>query len=120
MNQMKGVLTDGGAQIGGTELKLQGAVNGHAGRDVIIGVRPEHVTLTAGADTTPLPINLDLVEPLGSEALLHARFGDDNLVFKAETQGDSAHLSGVGAVHVPAHLIKLFDAETGRALNIGG
>ncbi|MEL6609329.1 MAG: sn-glycerol-3-phosphate ABC transporter ATP-binding protein UgpC [Pseudomonadota bacterium] len=120
MNQMKGVLTDGGAQIGGTELKLQGAVNGHAGRDVIVGVRPEHVTLTAGADTTPLPINLDLVEPLGSEALLHARFGDDNLVFKAETQGDIAHLSGVGAVHVPAHLIKLFDAETGRALNIGG
>ncbi|MEL6310901.1 MAG: CoA-transferase [Pseudomonadota bacterium] len=80
----------------------------------------EHVTLTAGADTTPLPINLDLVEPLGSEALLHARFGDDNLVFKAETQGDIAHLSGVGAVHVPAHLIKLFDAETGCALNIGG
>jgi multiple sugar transport system ATP-binding protein len=120
MNQIKGVMTDNGAQIGGTELKLNGAINGHAGREVVVGVRPEHVTLTEGKDTTPLPIDLDLVEPLGSEALLHARFGEDSLVFKAETHGDIDHLSGVASVHVPAHLIKLFDAETGRALNFGG
>lgn len=120
MNQMKGVLTNSGAQVGNTELKLNANINGDAGRDVIVGVRPEHVTLTEGESTTPLPIDLDLVEPLGSEALLHARYGDDNLVFKAETQGDIDHLSGVNAVHVPSHLIKLFDATTGRALNLGG
>ena len=120
MNQMKGVLTNSGAQVGNTELKLNANINGDAGRDVIVGVRPEHVTLTEGESTTPLPIDLDLVEPLGSEALLHARYGDDNLVFKAETQGDIDHLSGVNAVHVSSHLIKLFDATTGRALNLGG
>ncbi len=119
MNQIKGVLTATGAQIEGTEIKLSGAVNDNVGRDVIVGIRPEHVTLEAGEDTTALPIALDLVEPLGSEALLHARSGDDNLVFKAETNGDIAHLSGVKEVHVPSHLVKLFDAETGRALNLG-
>jgi len=120
MNQMKGVLTETGAMIDGTELKLNGKINGHAGRDVIVGVRPEHVTLSPDAGTSALPIALDLVEPLGSEALLHARFGGEELVFKADTNGDIDHLSGVEAVHVPADLVKLFDAETGRALNLGG
>jgi len=119
MNQLKGTLTDTGAQIGGAEIKLAGAINGHAGRDVIVGIRPEHVSLRAGKQTSVLPIELDLVEPLGSEALLHARYGDSDMVFKADTEGDIAHLSGVGEVHVPAHLVKIFDAETGRALNLG-
>ena len=116
---MKATLTETGAKIGKAEIKLDGHINGNAGRDVIIGIRPEHVSLAAEEGTSALPIALDLVEPLGSEALLHARYGEDNLVFKADTQGDISHLSGVGQVHVPASLVKIFDAETGRALNLG-
>lgn len=86
---------------------------------MIVGIRPEHITLKAGKNTSSLPIDLDLVEPLGSEALLHASHGGDELVFKAETNGDIAHLSGVTAVNVHSHLVKLFDAATGRALNLG-
>ncbi len=76
------------------------------------------MTLDPGEQTSALPISLDLVEPLGSEALLHARYGENDMVFKADTEGDIAHLSGVGEVHVPAHLVKVFDAETGRVLNL--
>jgi len=119
MNQMKAKLSDTGAKIGDTEIKLPGAINGHAGRDVIVGIRPEHVSLEPGDQTSALPITLDLVEPLGSEALLHARYDEENLVFKADTHGDIAHLSGVSEVHVPASEVKLFDAETGRALDLG-
>ena len=119
MNQLKGKLTNIGAQIGNTEITLGSGMQGQTGRDVIIGIRPEHVLLEASEQTTALPINLDLVEPLGSEALLHAHFGEDNVVFKADTQGDIHHLSGVGEVHVPAGLVKLFDAETGQALDSG-
>jgi multiple sugar transport system ATP-binding protein len=119
MNQMKAQLTETGARIGASEITLPGAINGNAGRDVIIGIRPEHVTLHPGDQTSALPIELDLVEPLGSEALLHARFGEDPVVFKADTNGDIAHLSGVTQVHVPAGLVKVFDAETGRAMNLG-
>ena len=118
MNQIKGTLTATGAQIGDTEIKLTGAMSDHAGRDVIVGIRPEHITLRSGEHTSALPIALDLVEPLGSEALLHARYGENDMVFKADTEGDIAHLSGVGEVHVPAHLVKVFDAETGRALSL--
>jgi len=120
MNQLKGTLTETGARVGSAELKIDGALGNHAGRDVIVGIRPEHVTLRDEGNSSALPVALDLVEPLGSEALLHARHDDDAMVFKADTNGDIAHLSGVDAVHVPTHLIKLFDAETGRALNVGG
>ena len=120
MNQIKGRLSENGARIGDAEIALPGPMQGQAGRDVIVGIRPEHVTLTPGDGTSALPIALDLVEPLGSEALLHARFGEDNLVFKAETHGRVEHLSSVDAVHVPASLVKIFDAETGLALDPGG
>ena len=119
MNQMKGQLTENGAKVGGAEIKVEGMVGNHIGRDVIVGVRPEHAVLKAGKDTSVLPIDLDLVEPLGSEALLHAHHGADNMVFKAETKGDIGHLSGVSEVHVPASLVKIFDAESGRALDLG-
>ncbi|PIB23116.1 ABC transporter [Amylibacter kogurei] len=119
MNQIKGTLTQTGAQVGDTEIKISGAMNGQAGRDVIVGIRPEHITLKASKNTSALPIDLDLVEPLGSEALLHGRHDNVEMVFKADTDGDIAHLSGVNAVHINPDLVKLFDAETGRALNFG-
>ena len=73
----------------------------------------------AHCDPLTLPVALDLVEPLGSEALLHARFGEENVVFTTDTQGDIDHLSGVSQVHVQAPLVKLFDAETGQAIGGG-
>jgi multiple sugar transport system ATP-binding protein len=119
MNQLKGVMTETGAKVGNTEIRLNAATHGHAGRAVVVGIRPEHVTLKAGDSTSPLPIELDLVEPLGSEALLHTRHDDVEMVFKTDTNGDIHHLSGVREVHVPGDLVKLFDAETGHALNLG-
>ncbi|MEP2783869.1 MAG: sn-glycerol-3-phosphate ABC transporter ATP-binding protein UgpC [Pseudoruegeria sp.] len=119
MNQVKGILTESGVKVGDIELSLDQPTSSNAGRKVIVGIRPEHVTLTAGEKTSSMPISLDLVEPLGSEALLHARYNDANFVFKAETHGDIEHLTGVQEVHIPGDLIKLFDAETGRALTLG-
>ena len=118
MNQMKGVISKNGVDIGGVTLAIDGKTADHIGRPVIAGIRPEHVTLTKEKGTTALPIELDLVEPLGSEALLHAQFGDNQLVFKTETQGSIDHLSGVREVHVSSSMVKLFDAETGEAISL--
>jgi len=120
MNQLKGVLNEKGVQMGNAQIAVDGFVGQHVGRDVIVGIRPEHVTMQAEANTSPLPVDIDLVEPLGSEALLHARFEDSEMVFKADTNGDIAHLNHVTEVHVPADLVKIFDAQTGVALNLEG
>lgn len=119
MNQVKGVLTETGAKISNSEIKLNVKINGHAGKEVIVGIRPEHISLTQTDQTSALPIALDLVEPLGSEALLHARFGEEEMVFKTETHGDIAQFSGVDHVHVAASVVKIFDAETGKAMSFG-
>jgi multiple sugar transport system ATP-binding protein len=116
MNQIRGTLTQGGARIGGQELQVSAAGQNQAGRDVVVGIRPEHISLKPGPKTSPLPINLDLVEPLGSEALLHGSFEETPMVLKVETNGDVSHLSGISEVHVPAELVHLFDAETGAAI----
>jgi multiple sugar transport system ATP-binding protein len=42
MNQIKGQITEYGAKVGGAEIKVDGMVGNHVGRDVIVGIRPEH------------------------------------------------------------------------------
>lgn len=86
------------------------------GRQVVIGIRPEHLSLNADEDSSAIPISLDLVETLGSEALLHATVGGEPFIIKVETHGDIDHLQGVSQVYAPKSLIKLFDAETGLAI----
>jgi multiple sugar transport system ATP-binding protein len=118
MNQMKGKLIEGGVDVSGTKIRLPAASGNDVGREVIVGIRPEHVTLEAGEATSVLPIDLDLVEPLGSEALLHAQHDRERLVFKTDTNGSVAHLSGIRQVHLPMGLVKIFDAATGQAVKL--
>ena len=118
MNQLNGILNENGAEIDGVQIKLNAAIADNVGRKVVVGIRPEDVTLQAGADTSVLPIELDLVEPLGSEALLHAKCEGTNLVFKTDTNGSIDHLSGIKEVHVPAERVKIFDAESGQAISL--
>lgn len=86
------------------------------GQQVIVGVRPEHLSLNAADGASAIPISLNLVEPLGSEALLHTSIADHSLIVKAETHGDIAHLNDVTQVYAPAHLVSVFDAESGLTL----
>lgn len=84
---------------------------------VVIGIRPEHIALNEEDFSFPIPIALDLVETLGSEALMHAKLGDNDIIIKTDTQGgDVGFLSGVNQVHVPTHSVKVFDAKTGLAI----
>jgi sn-glycerol 3-phosphate transport system ATP-binding protein len=86
MNFLPGELTEGGTavrlQAGPVIPFATGKSAGPEGYHVTIGIRPEHVTLgpagpdphTAGqADTQSLTLCVDLVEPLGSETLVHGR-----------------------------------------------
>ena len=121
MNQFKGKLAAGAngpiVACGEAQIGIAADIPNDPGREVVLGIRPEHILLEAGADTSTVPIELDLVEPLGSEALLHAHFNNEPFIIKAETHGDVKRLSGVTQVHVPADAVKVFDGQTGMALN---
>ena len=89
------------------------------GTDIVIGVRPEHVHLEQDEQNqrTEIPCDLDLVEPLGSEALLHARVSGIPFIVKVETNGEIDHLSSVTSLFIDANDVHSFHSETGVALS---
>ena len=91
------------------------ALAGDTGRPVTVGVRPEHARLADPGAPDAVPIDVDLVEPLGSEALLHAELNGRPFVLKAESRG-ALHVAGEAAFTVDPDQIRVFDAATGRAL----
>jgi len=120
MNQLRGVVSNNGvglqATVNDISFGLPDAVKVEDGQQVVVGIRPEHLSLNAGDESSEIPISLDLVEPLGSEALLHATVGEQSLIMKTETNGHIDHLSSVSQIYAPASFIKVFDANTGSVL----
>jgi multiple sugar transport system ATP-binding protein len=90
---------------------LQNAV----GKEVILGIRPEFVTIAATEVPGRVAIDVDLVETLGSEALIHASLMGEPFVIRTETLGQLDILDAVSGFTIPPHLIRVFDAETGVA-----
>ncbi|MBX2838226.1 MAG: sn-glycerol-3-phosphate ABC transporter ATP-binding protein UgpC [Gammaproteobacteria bacterium] len=120
MNQLHGSIstTDAGLQvkIGEVAFALPGNKDLSDGQPVVIGIRPEHLSLTSGEQSSAIPITLNLVETLGSEALLHATVGGQPMIVKTETLGDITHLSEVDQVYAPISFMKVFDAESGSVI----
>lgn len=90
-----------------------------AGRSVVVGLRPESLRLEPNPDAEcqRLPVAVELVEPLGSEALLHLRLGNGEVIAKTDVGGDPAALKKVESVFVQTDDVYLFDGETQRALS---
>jgi multiple sugar transport system ATP-binding protein len=57
----------------------------HAGKEVFMGVRPEHVGEAAAhnwSSTAPLGGTIEIVETIGHEVIVHFRCGDDMVIAK--------------------------------------
>ncbi len=81
-----------------------------AGR-VTLGIRPEHVALAPDG----IPLAVELVEPLGSETLVHGRMADGTPLL-AKLPGAPAIGDAVAVALDPAQL-HVFDYATGRRLD---
>ena len=57
------------------------------GRQVELGLRPEHVVLGHGADEMPVTaeVEVEIIEPMGSDTLVWTRYGGESLTVRAET-----------------------------------
>jgi multiple sugar transport system ATP-binding protein len=122
MNLKTVPLTDGGAQLGPIVVPLtreQVAAAGEGGsKNVTIGFRPESIEVVS--DGTGLPLVVDLVEELGSDAYVygHSEIGGDDTRIVTRTDGrkvpalaDTVHLQiNKDDVHV-------FHAETGARID---
>ncbi|MDT7950563.1 MAG: sn-glycerol-3-phosphate ABC transporter ATP-binding protein UgpC [Acetobacteraceae bacterium] len=81
-----------------------------AGTTATLGIRPEHVSLAADG----IRLSVELVEPLGSETLIHGRMEDGSPLL-AKVSGAAPVGDSVSVALDPAEL-HVFDRETGRRL----
>lgn len=85
------------------------------GSEVTVGIRPEHAHVHTHINN-PIKVELDLVETLGSEALLHTTLADTPFIIKTETEGQFDILHEVSEFSVKPEQIKVFDSDTGRVI----
>jgi len=107
------VVLDGG---GGVSLPLRnGQGSGQSGREVTVGIRPEHID--AGHDGAPLNLAIDVSEPLGADTLVHGRTADDGHEMTVRLRGHVTLQGGADlAVAVDASQVQLFDRDSGQRL----
>jgi len=111
--KLRGAITGGSTQT--LALPDDFARNAHAGQSVKLGIRPEAMLVATDA-TESLGVDIDLVEPLGAEALLHGRVDGQPFIAKAETLSATHDLAGLKRLGIDIARMHVFDAETGRTL----
>ncbi len=79
-----------------------------------IGIRPEHVTLTPEAPALRLAMAVALIEPIGSESVIHLHGGDNHLIAAVRGRPSVAEGEQVTA-HLQLAELHAFDAA-GRQL----
>ncbi len=123
MNVLPATVRGAGAELVGTRFTLptppglRPLTVGRDGQDVVVGVRPESLAPSPGsrASGATIAVEVDVVELLGDEAIVHARSGEDRIVFKVEPRrmpraGEKVDLS------VDLDRLHLFDPRTERRL----
>jgi len=94
----------------GPLIPLQGHRPGDA---VTLGIRPEHLTCGGGE----LTLTVDLIEPLGSETLVHGRVvGGDDEAIVVKVPGAVAPTETI-AVSVQVGHVHIFDHATGKRID---
>jgi multiple sugar transport system ATP-binding protein len=114
MNFLEGEIVDGQVRGSGYAFTLPAWAGSMArGAAVILGLRPEDITLRDG--TGPATASISLVEPMGSSTIVYTRIGE-NLV--AIETGKDTNLGAGSAVSldIDPNRLHLFDAVTGRSL----
>jgi multiple sugar transport system ATP-binding protein len=86
------------------------------GDEIIIGIRPEYIEIEPVDDATAIDVKIDLVETLGSEALLHTTFLGKKFVIKVETHGQLTHLENLNKLYFRQSAITVFDKKTTLAM----
>jgi sn-glycerol 3-phosphate transport system ATP-binding protein len=99
----------------GLRLALQAPVDIATGREVTVGIRPEHLLDENEAQFDPLDVQVELVEPLGADTLVHGMV--DGVALTARLPGDARVSSGeLLRLWVAPDRLHLFDPASGKRL----
>jgi sn-glycerol 3-phosphate transport system ATP-binding protein len=80
--------------------------------ELVVGLRPEHALLQAPGDTSGWPLQVDDVEMLGAERLVHGRLGDQTFTLRIDGTAVPPKAGDLRHVLVPAAQLHWFDPTT--------
>lgn len=107
---------------GGTALRLPQAAEGlrdWIGREIVLGVRPECITLPAAGQGTgafdALPAKIEMIEPTGAETMALLRVGDTDVMAKMRADARPA-IGSTTSFAVDTAKACLFDPKTERRI----
>ena len=115
MNLLDGRISSTGTHFeleGGMTLPIGRSARECIGRNMTLGIRPEHIALSSQAEGG-VPLVVDTLEMLGADNLAHGRWGEQKLVVRLAHQ----HRPTAGStlwLHLPENHLHLFDGETGQ------
>ena len=128
MNLIHGKLRESGdalmfkeSQGGVIEFKLgdRPEARPFAGREIIAGIRPEHIVIVTGPARPGglrFPSLVDIVEPLGAEASVHLDTGAHTLVCRTEAPLGNDEAGHRMQFEIDPARVHLFDPETTRRI----
>ena len=110
---------DAGSWRVNAPLRLAERLQAYSGRQVEVGIRPEHLHAPEFAppqiEPAAIEATVDLVEVLGNETLLHLTIGDRPLVARVDPRVDAHMGESISLVLDLSHL-HIFDPETRQAI----
>jgi multiple sugar transport system ATP-binding protein len=124
MNFFSAAIRDGGARLEASKFSLpvppaiRPVTAAMDGKTVTVGIRPEHIldpSIPTRGAAVKLPAVVEVIEPLGDEVIVHARVGDDLLVYKLEPQL-TPEVGQKLEIAVELDRLHLFDAESEKRL----
>ena len=120
MNFLDVRVSSDGASVeipGEVQLPLEnGSIAEYAGKDVTLGIRPEHFKLTQEKEDV-MHLSVDHVEQLGADTLVHGHFGEDKTSLTVRMSDiQQFKKNTILALKVPSQKLHLFDKESGKRI----
>ena len=116
MNMLKAQAVDGAIRIGSGGIRwVEGALNLPAGRDLIVGVRPEALRTAPMPGSVAFAGKVELIELTGPEKIVTVDVGGDRLVATVPAETVVATGQDITLYAAPARF-SVFDVETGARI----
>jgi multiple sugar transport system ATP-binding protein len=121
MNLIRLPLSEGSVHLGGHAIELPTELARAAGErgagEIIIGIRPEHVSVSDASAGDGIPAEVVLVESLGADSYIHASVEGTDSTFVARTEGYDSRTPGTNIrLRIDSERLFGFDAESEERL----
>jgi sn-glycerol 3-phosphate transport system ATP-binding protein len=113
MNVLDATVVEGGVELAGG-LRIATPVPANASRELVLGIRPEHVMAVAAGDALT-SLRVDLVELLGADTIVYGTLGEGGPILTVRLSGTVVLESGAELpIRFPGDKLHLFDRATGK------